>query len=106
MTNELEPLKECPFCCGEDGKHSEDFYIIMSQENVSFINLHHKPMYTSKELREAYNTRYKRTCKMQRIKRDKYADEYECQTCYGHTWTPFGAKPEYCCHCGAEVVDG
>lgn len=41
---------------------------------------------------------------MQRVKRDRYADEYECQICYGHTWVPFGSKPEYCCHCGAKVV--
>lgn len=106
MTN-LEP---CPFCGGEDGKHSGDCYIIMSQENVSFINLHHTPMYTSDELLEAYHARYKRTCKMEP---DPDYDLVVCSECgYEeeiHLLFPSSGDQVYdgkfCPSCGAEVLD-
>lgn len=98
MTKELKP---CPFCGGEDGKHSEDCYIIMSQENVSFVNLHHKPMYACEELGEAYNTRYKRTCNM--VAPNSETMPYpRCSAC----GVPMLNTPNrYCAQCGAEVVD-
>ncbi len=60
--------------------------------------------YSERKAAEWWNTRHERTCLMKLIKREKYADEYECQTCLGHTWVPFKAKPEWCCHCRAKVV--
>lgn len=98
-------LEPCPFCGGEDGKHPDDCYITMLRDNTSFINLHHKPMYRDEEMREAYNTRYKRTCHV--IKKRQEAGE--CSECGGFLFAANGCLPKqwtHCPNCGAEVADG
>lgn len=94
-----EELKPCPFCGGKAVAPSEMYHhVSCSKCGATGANW---AEYDSAI--EAWNTRHEPTCKMQRVKRDKYLDEFECQTCYGHTWVPVFARPEYCCHCRAKV---
>lgn len=41
---------------------------------------------------------------IQRVRRDRIYDVYECSFCGGWNIVPVYTKPEYCCHCGAKVI--
>lgn len=105
MTKELEP---CPFCGGE----------AMLCENIDYSYVYcmrcgcqtNEASYILDAI-EAWNTRYKRTCKSDYCRE---TDEWQCLSCGGTLqncamFDPdvdgFVGSPKFCPNCGAEVVD-
>lgn len=89
MTNEL---KHCPFCGGKK-KHDDNCYIALLAERVSFWST------DERELTEAWNTRYERTCTMIEA---KGLFEWRCSECNEYNDLP--TIPNFCPECGAKVV--
>lgn len=107
----MEELKPCPFCGSRSNDpdcHDEDCYISQLLAIASALINGHKAseMEQAREnLAASWNTRYEMNCHMQRLETDGIMDEFECLKCGGHTWVPIMCRPEFCCHCGAKVLD-
>lgn len=115
MTNELEPLKECPFCGGEakegqvkiNGAESNDIGWIGCQECRVFMNYTHGER-GKREAIKAWNTRYKRTCKnLDVVPKDGSGfyptPHFKCSECgASYALTDYAY---WCPSCGAEVIN-
>ena len=92
-----DELLNCPFCGCSYGMHEQDCYIYMLAVQERFDALDYETPFSEKELEEAWNTRYKRTCHA--IIEDECTVCSNCQQDIDPSWVA-------CPYCGAEVVDG
>ena len=103
MTEELKP---CPFCGGKEPnplEHAADCYCRMSYE---MMLPHSEVVYPEEKLREAWNKRAERTCKLNQEGFD-IAAVAVCDKC-GDRFGVYAMAPEmfnYCPNCGAKVVE-
>lgn len=115
MPNELEPTKECPFCGSMSSRlweHEEGCYLRMyadtkedwytagyhrNSDDFDFVaaNEHRFDRHSNEDLIQAWNTRYKRTCRI--LFENECPVCLECQQDIDPSWVA-------CPYCGAEVI--
>lgn len=111
MTNELEPLKECPF-----QKEGElHIPVIIDELGEAWVRCScdvSSPMFSGVDRKEKatefWNTRHKLTCKIEEdpvASRACMGDMLKCSEC-GASFPPINFDYLACPSCGAEVVDG
>lgn len=106
MSRELEP---CPFCGVVEEEtyteHSEGCYIRKLCDLVYEPDSTSEATHGEEAMRNAYNTRCKRTCQnmMPPSEKTNLCSECGCVTeCYD---VEEDIQPKFCANCGAEVAD-
>lgn len=113
MTDELKP---CPFCGGEAEvqEFTECGEVIGYEVHCmacDAINPHFSAAKTRGSAVLAWNTRYKRTCKIESCievwdEYERYVEHRAWKLSCGHEAITADDPPAFCEVCGAEVADG